>query len=87
MSIENFTVYNPTRLHFGKGVVQNIGTRVKIYGNRVLLMYGKGSVKKYGYYDTVVSKLKETGLEVVGFSGIKPKRAFKRVVLPAWRGP
>ncbi len=72
MSIENFTVYNPTRLHFGKGVVQNIGTRVKIYGNRVLLMYGKGSVKKYGYYDTVVSKLKETGLEVVEFSGIKP---------------
>ncbi len=72
MAIENFSIFNPTRLHFGKGVVQNLGTRVKIYGKRVLLMYGKGSVKKYGYYDTVVSKLHETGLETVEFQGIKP---------------
>jgi len=57
MAIENFIAYNPTRLHFGKGVVDILGETVKQYGNRVLLVYGKGSVKKYGYYDQVTTQL------------------------------
>ncbi len=72
MAIENFIAYNPTRLHFGKGVVETFGKTVKQYGNRVLLVYGKGSVKKYGYYDQVISQLKNAGLEIVEYSGIKP---------------
>ncbi|GMT44188.1 MAG: putative NADH-dependent butanol dehydrogenase 1 [bacterium] len=72
MAIENFVAYNPTRLHFGKGVVETLGKTVKQYGNRVLLIYGKGSVKKYGYYDQVITQLKNAGLEIVEYSGIKP---------------
>ncbi len=72
MAIENFTAYNPTRLHFGKGVTENLGEVVKQYGQKVLIVYGKGSVKKYGYYDRVVDSLRNAGLEVVEYSGIKP---------------
>ncbi len=79
MAIENFSAYNPTRLHFGKGAVKELGNRVKIYGKRVLLMYGKGSVKKYGYYDEVVSNLKNSGLEIVEFPGIKPNPVVEDV--------
>ena len=72
MAIKNFTAYNPTRLHFGQGVTENIGETVKSYGQRVLLVYGKGSVKKYGYYAQVVTALQKQALEVIDFGGIQP---------------
>ena len=72
MAIENFIAYNPTRLHFGKGVTETLGKTVRQYGKKVLLVYGKGSVKKYGYYDQVTTQLKNAGLEIVEYSGIKP---------------
>ncbi len=72
MAVENFVAYNPVRLHFGENVVNTLGETVKQYGSRVLLVYGQGSVKKYGYYDEVVNQLKIAGLSVFEFSGIKP---------------
>ena len=72
MSVENFVAYNPVKLHFGENVVSKLGESVKQYGSRVFLIYGRGSVKKYGYYDEVVNQLKEAGLEVFEYSGIKP---------------
>ncbi len=72
MAIENFVAYNPVRLHFGKGVTDTLGETVRQYGKKVLLVYGKGSVKKYGYYDKVVAQLKNAGLEIVEYGGIKP---------------
>jgi alcohol dehydrogenase len=69
--MENFTAYNPTKLHFGNNITENLGKTIKQYGNRVLLVYGKGSVIKYGYYDIVISQLKNAGLEIFEYSGIK----------------
>ncbi len=70
--MKNFTAYNPVKLHFGKDVVDTLGETVKQYGNKVLLIYGQGSVIKYGYYDKVMAQLKSAGLKVFGYSGIKP---------------
>ena len=72
MTIENFIAYNPTRLHFGKGVTDTIGKTVKQYGNNVLLVYGKGSAKKYGYYEKVLGQLAKAGLNIREYHGIKP---------------
>ena len=72
MAIKNFTAYNPVRLRFGKGVVEQLGETIKTYGNKVLLVYGKQSVKKYGYYDEVVNQLKSAGIDFVEYAGIKP---------------
>ena len=53
--MENFTMYNPTKVHFGREVVQKLGKTVSSYGSRVLLVYGKGSIKANGIYDTVMA--------------------------------
>lgn len=79
MSVENFVAYNPTRLHFGENVVETLGKVVKQYGNKVLLVYGKGSVKKYGYYDKVMNQLQQAGLEIYEYEGIKPNPVIEDV--------
>jgi hypothetical protein len=77
--IKNFTAYNPTRLHFGKGISGKIGKRIRKYGNKVLLIYGQGSVKRFGYYDQVTKLLNESGLKFIEYSGIKPNPVIEDV--------
>ena len=69
--MENFTAYNPTKLHFGKGVTDKLGETVLEYGKRVLLIYGKGSIQRNGVYDQVVKQLERVGAEIFEYSGIK----------------
>jgi len=69
--MENFIAYNPVKVHFGKGVVSTLGKTIKVYGKRVLLVYGKGSVKQNGSYDDVIQQLEKFEMELVEFSGIK----------------
>ena len=77
--IENFTAYNPTRLHFGVGIISKLGKSVSKYGKRALLIYGKGSVIKYGYYNQVIKQLESSGITVVEYSGIKPNPVIEDV--------
>jgi alcohol dehydrogenase YqhD (iron-dependent ADH family) len=77
--VENFVAYNPVKLHFGKNVVEELGNTVRKYGKKVLLVYGKGSVKKYGYYDEVVEVLRDAGLDWVEYYGIKPNPVIEDV--------
>jgi alcohol dehydrogenase len=42
--MNNFTFHNPTKLIFGQGQVNKLLKEVPRYGNRVLLVYGGGSV-------------------------------------------
>lgn len=69
--MENFVAYNPTRLHFGKGVVDNLGKTASALGKKALLVYGKGSVVKNGYYDLVKNQLTSAGLGIAEYHGIK----------------
>jgi len=78
--IKNFEAYNPVKLHFGKDVTDKLGESVKNYGSKVLLVYGKGSVKKYGYYNIVSGQLKKAGLNFVEYSGIKPNPVIEDVI-------
>ncbi len=57
--MENFTYQNPTKLIFGKGQLEQLKNEIPSYGNRVLLVYGGGSIKRNGLYDQVIGKLKE----------------------------
>ncbi len=70
--MENFIAYNPTELLFGKDVINELSDTVTLYGKQVLLMYGKGSIKKNGVYDKVMEQLQKAGAEVHEFKGIKP---------------
>lgn len=77
--MENFVAYNPTRLHFGKNITDTLAKTIRPYGQKVLFVYGKGSVKKYGYYDQVVEQLKKGNMEIVEFAGIKPNPVVEDV--------
>lgn len=70
--MENFIAHNPTSLHFGKGVIETIGKTVKPLGSRVLLVYGKGSVKRSGLYDRIVAQLNQAGAAIFEYDGIQP---------------
>jgi len=69
--MENFTAYNPTVLHFGRNVLTTLGTTIREYGTTVLLVYGKGSIRKTGLYDHIHKLLDEAGVKVIEYGGIK----------------
>jgi alcohol dehydrogenase YqhD (iron-dependent ADH family) len=78
--MENFVAYNPTQLHFGKDVIAGLGNAVKNFGLNVLLVYGKGSVVKYGYYDKTVAQLKAIGANIFEYNGIRPNPVVEDVI-------
>ncbi len=75
--MNNFTLWNPTRIHFGEGQVQHLHSEIPKQ-NRVMLLYGGGSIKKNGVYEAVRSALAE--YDVVEFSGIEPNPTFETLM-------
>ena len=70
--MENFTFENTTKIIFGKGTESQVGAEAARYGNKILLHYGSGSIKKYGLYDRILKSLKDAGLEVIELGGVQP---------------
>jgi alcohol dehydrogenase YqhD (iron-dependent ADH family) len=77
--MEQFTMYNPVKLHFGRGVVAKLGDSISKYGNRVLLVYGGGSIKKNGIYSQVMEELQRAKVDVFEYQGIKPNPVIEDV--------
>ena len=50
----NFDYQTPTRLIFGKDVVNQLPEVLKPLGQRVLITYGGGSIKRIGLYAKVM---------------------------------
>jgi alcohol dehydrogenase YqhD (iron-dependent ADH family) len=69
--MQNFDYHNPTKIIFGEGTIPRIGEEAKPYGKSCLLVYGKGSIKKNGVYDQVTGSLKDAGIRVVEYPGVK----------------
>lgn len=63
-----FTYVNPTLIHFGQGQISAISQAIPT-DQKVLVIYGGGSIKKNGVYDQVVSAL--TDHQWVEFSGVE----------------
>lgn len=70
--MKNFNYNIPTKVLFGKGKVEEVGKEAKKYGDKVLLVYGKGSVKKSGLFDIVVNSLKDAGIHIYELPNIDP---------------
>ncbi len=70
--MNNFVYNIPTKVFFGENQLSHLGEELKGFGNRVLLTYGGGSIKKMGLYDKVMEEMKKAGLEVFELSGIEP---------------
>jgi alcohol dehydrogenase YqhD (iron-dependent ADH family) len=77
--MKNFGFHNPTKIYFGKGEVDKLGGLVKEVGSKVLLVYGKSSIKKIGLYDQVIKQLSDNNIEVVELSGVDPNPRVETV--------
>ena len=65
----NFTYNNPTLIHFGQGQISSIKNAIPT-DQKVLVIYGGGSIKKNGVYDQVKAAL--TDHSWLEFSGVEP---------------
>lgn len=64
-----FSYHNPTAIEFGAGSIKTISDSIN-KDQKVLVVYGGGSIKKNGVYDQVIKALENhTFLE---FSGVEP---------------
>lgn len=72
--MHNFDFHNPTRILFGDGQIERIGTLVPPEA-RVLVLYGGGSIRANGTYDAVMAAL--AGRTVFEFGGIEPNPTYE----------
>ena len=67
----------PRDLYHGKGALDALKT---FEGKRAMVCVGGGSMKRFGFLDTVVANLKEAGMEVELFEGIEPDPSVDTVM-------
>ncbi len=69
----DFIYYAPTKVFFGKDKHLEVGEIIKGYGfKKIMMQYGKESIKKIGLYDDVMKSLSANGIEVVEMGGVEP---------------
>lgn len=76
----DFQYHNPTKIYFGKSALSYLPEELANYGNTVLLVYGRGSVKKSGLYDEITAILQKAGKTVVELSGIKSNPTYAQLL-------
>jgi len=74
----NFSLGLKTRIHFGKGAVTNLKQEMSAY-DKVLMVYGGGSIKKNGVYDDVLKELTSLNIKIYELSGVKPNPSVSSV--------
>lgn len=78
--MNDFIYSYPTKQYFGIGAAKKaFDAELSKYGKRVMLAYGKDSIKKHGIYDEIISLLEKSGKEVFEFSGIMPNPTYAKV--------
>lgn len=70
--MNSFTFYNPVKLHFGEDALEKLPKELAQFGQKVLVVYGGGSIKKNGVYNAVIEKLQEAGKSIFELSGVEP---------------
>lgn len=75
-----FSYVNPTKLYFGEDALDSLHGELARYGDRVLLAYGGGSIKKTGLYDEVRGILEAAGKEVFEVPGVMPNPTVEKLL-------
>lgn len=70
--MNDFQFQNTTRIYFGKNQLQHLHEEILKYGDRVLLAYGGGSIKRSGLYDRVMNELQSNGITVYELGSVEP---------------
>ena len=73
----NFEFFNPVKILFGKGQIAELANQIPT-GNKVLVLYGGGSIKTNGVYEQVKSAL--ANFDVLEFGGIQANPEYETLV-------
>lgn len=68
--MQNFVLYNPTKIIFGRDTAKEIGPETAALGRKILLVYGKSSSKANGIHGQVLASLNAAGLEIIEHGGV-----------------
>lgn len=70
--MNDFIFHNPDKVYFGRNQLTHLSEELLKFGNKVLLVYGGGSIKKNGLYDSIKEIAKKDGIELFELSGVEP---------------
>ncbi len=71
--MNDFIFNSPTRIVFGRGVADTVGTELSQYGyTSALVVYGGGSVVRSGLLERVTASLEAAGIAHVELGGVRP---------------
>lgn len=68
----NFMYDNTTKMIFGKDTELQAAKEAKLYGNKVLIHYGGGSIKKNGLYERLIKCFQDENMEIFELPGVQP---------------
>lgn len=77
--MENFIYSIPTKVLFGKHMIEKLPECILEYGRKVLFVYGGGSIKKSGLYCTITELLKDNEITFVELPGVEPNPRLSTV--------
>lgn len=70
--MEPFSFYNPTRIHFGTGMIKLVGQEMQSAGiKKCLLIAGGGSIRSNGVHSQVCDHLKASGIDWIEAWGVQ----------------
>lgn len=75
--MNNLELYNPTRLILGQQKIETVNRYID-QSQKVLIVYGGGSIKKNGIYDKIKTALK--GYEIYEFSGVEANPEYETLM-------
>lgn len=75
----DFTYNIPTKIIFGRDRVDELAQEIKNYSDRVLLVYGGGSIKKIGLYQHITDLFEKHSIVYEELSGVKPNPSLESV--------
>ncbi|WP_028535003.1 iron-containing alcohol dehydrogenase [Paludibacterium yongneupense] len=81
--MNNFSVYNPTRIHFGHGQIARLADEIPA-GARVMLVSGGGSIRRNGVHAEVMAAL--AGREVIEFAGVEANPEYETLLVAVAEG-
>lgn len=77
--MQNFTFYNPVKVVFGKATIARLGAEAAKAGKHALLIYGAGSIKRNGVYETIKASLAASDISVTEHPGVRPNPVLSHV--------
>lgn len=76
----DFTYENPTKIYLGRNAMDGLAQELNKYGKNILLIYGKGAIKRIGLYDKIRGICEDCEKTVVELSGVTPNPTYAKVL-------